>query len=43
MAYWNQQVFFIGSERAVQDFAETRPLMDDMTLAVIRRKTAVVL
>ena len=28
---------------AVQDFAETRPLMDDMTLAVIRRKTAVVL
>jgi hypothetical protein len=21
MAYWNQQVFFIGSERAVQDFA----------------------
>jgi len=28
---------------AVQDFAETRPLMDDMTLAVIRRKTAVAL
>ena len=25
---------------AVQDFAGTRPLMDDMTLAVIRRTTA---